>query len=120
MATEREQRAMDAARAMVRDQDAGRPLTPALLALVGAVTAKDGTVVAKCMTHDRAAAIVAAAEKIRAELDAPMCDTCGKPATCGGSYERERAYACDDCCGHGNEDGHCEPVGDAPAQGAAQ
>lgn len=81
------------------------------------VTAKDGTIIAKCMTHARAAAIIATAEKIRAELDAPMCDTCGKPATCGGSYEHERAYACDDCCGHGGEDGHCEPVGDAPAQG---
>lgn len=34
------------------------------------VTAKDGTVVAKCMTHARAAAIIALAEQIRAEVDA--------------------------------------------------
>ena len=79
------------------------------------VTAKDGTIIAKCMTHARAAAIIATAEKIRAELDAPMCDTCGKPATCGGEYEGEAGHACDDCCGHGNEDGHCEPVGDVAA-----
>lgn len=38
------------------------------------------------------------------------CD-CGKPATCYGSYEgRPQYFACDDCCGHGQEDGRCEPV----------
>ncbi len=42
----------------------------------------------------------------------PECEICGKPATCYGEYEGEAPrHACDDCCGHGNEDGHCEPVG---------
>lgn len=41
-----------------------------------------------------------------------VCANCGKPAACFGSYEDDLhpAYACDECCGHGNEDGHCEPV----------
>jgi hypothetical protein len=45
------------------------------------------------------------------------CDFCGKPATCYGQYEGvEEAedgspdYGCDDCCGHGNEDGWCKPL----------
>lgn len=40
-----------------------------------------------------------------------LCTTsnCRKPATCIGSYEGATATsaACDDCCGHGNEDGWC-------------
>lgn len=41
----------------------------------------------------------------------PVCANCGKPATCYGAYEdQNHAYACDDCCGHGNEDGHCYPI----------
>ena len=44
----------------------------------------------------------------------PKCAHCGKPATCFGSYEgHPEAYACDECCGHGNEDGHCEPIAEA-------
>lgn len=38
------------------------------------------------------------------------CAICGNPATCVGHYEsgdEEYDPACDDCCGHGNEDGHC-------------
>jgi hypothetical protein len=40
------------------------------------------------------------------------CAICGKPATCHGKYEEdtEESFACDDCCGHGNEDGYCDPV----------
>jgi hypothetical protein len=40
----------------------------------------------------------------------PVCPHCGKPATCYGTYEGHTGYGCDECCGHGNEDGHCEPV----------
>jgi hypothetical protein len=42
------------------------------------------------------------------------CGHCAKEgATCFGSYESDtHAYACDDCCGHGNEDGHCAPIGE--------
>ena len=39
--------------------------------------------------------------------DRPMCSTCGKPATCHGTYEGITGYGCDDCCGHGCEDGRC-------------
>lgn len=40
------------------------------------------------------------------------CSVCGDPATCFGAYEAglEPSYSCDECCGHGNEDGHCEPL----------
>lgn len=41
------------------------------------------------------------------------CQMCGKPAACLGVYENpdnDPAYACDECCGHGNEDGWCNPV----------
>lgn len=42
------------------------------------------------------------------------CHICGKPATCVGVYEgrddQPRLPACDDCCGHGNEDGWCVPL----------
>lgn len=42
------------------------------------------------------------------------CGYCGKPATCYGVYEnpcRPVTRACDDCCGHGREDGWCSPFG---------
>jgi hypothetical protein len=43
------------------------------------------------------------------------CEICGKPATCVGRYEdmpEPGTPACDDCCGHGCEDGHCDPLYD--------
>lgn len=58
----------------------------------------------------------------------PMCEHCGlRPATCLGNYEDHsvedcefpgvfgcsqhgRRLACDECCGHANEDGHCQPI----------
>ncbi len=40
----------------------------------------------------------------------PLCSNCGKPATCYGTYEGITGYGCDDCCGHGCEDGHCERI----------
>ena len=52
----------------------------------------------------------------------PRCAVCGNRATCRGVYEppmdRAPAYACDTCCGHGNEDGWCEPVGHWKEAGA--
>ena len=43
----------------------------------------------------------------------PNCDHCGKPATCHGSYDMMPAsYGCDECCGHGCEDGRCERLED--------
>lgn len=43
------------------------------------------------------------------------CAYCGaNDATCigGGAegHEPENTPACDECCGHGNEDGHCKPI----------
>ncbi len=40
------------------------------------------------------------------------CWVCGKSAACFGRYEGHgpMGYACDDCCGHGCEDGHCDPI----------
>lgn len=43
------------------------------------------------------------------------CEHCveERPASCIGQYEGDTTrprYACDTCCGHGNEDGWCSPV----------
>ena len=42
----------------------------------------------------------------------PVCAQCKKqPAACVGSYEGDgAAFACDECCGHSNEDGWCCPI----------
>lgn len=52
--------------------------------------------------------------KVAQLREAARCHTCGKQATCVGVYEgREPAeFGCDDCCGHGNEDGWCEHFDD--------
>jgi hypothetical protein len=44
----------------------------------------------------------------RAQVDAVvrLCD-CGNPASCYGEYDSHKGFACDTCCGHGNEDGWC-------------
>lgn len=44
------------------------------------------------------------------------CATCEKPAACVGRYEAMEHFepACDECCGHGCEDGRCYPVATAP------
>jgi len=43
---------------------------------------------------------------------AARCATCQAPATCLGRYEdmEHPEFGCDDHCGHGNEDGHCEQL----------
>lgn len=40
------------------------------------------------------------------------CSGCGGVPTCYGSYEGGgvEGFCCDDCCGHGNEDGWCKPL----------
>lgn len=50
----------------------------------------------------------------------PPCDFCDNAATCFGGSENDgsEGFACDDCCGHGGEDGHCEPVGDRALRAA--
>lgn len=53
-----------------------------------------------------------------AELLAAKCDHCGAQATCWGQYEgRPPCFACDQCCGHGCEDGRCWGVEDIEAVG---
>lgn len=44
------------------------------------------------------------------------CVFCDAPATCTGAYESQQVPtpACDECCGHGCEDGRCERLPDAP------
>lgn len=45
------------------------------------------------------------------ELRERNCAICGMPAACVGAYDGdERAYACDSCCGHACEDGHCDSL----------
>ncbi len=40
-----------------------------------------------------------------------VCNVCGNPAACLGSYEDAPwTYACNDCCGHDCEDGQCFPL----------
>lgn len=49
---------------------------------------------------------------------AAKCHVCDAPATCIGVYEHPDdppAFACDKCCGHGNEDGLCVRLDDALA-----
>lgn len=51
-------------------------------------------------------------ERVRDTLLCAHCEI--EPATCLGSYEQlPYSLACDVCCGHGSEDGHCLPVEDA-------
>lgn len=40
----------------------------------------------------------------------PICGYCNSEATCHGTYESKTTFACDTCCGHGCEDGHCDQV----------
>lgn len=55
-------------------------------------------------------------EMLRLAALIPKCDICGKPASCLGQYDTmpAPAFACDDCCGHGSEDGWCNPLAEIP------
>jgi hypothetical protein len=70
----------------------------------------DGNLVCECDGEDEgraeAVAIVWAVNRIAK----PICAHCDAPAACFGSYEDDMhpAFACDECCGHGCEDGRCE------------
>ena len=45
-----------------------------------------------------------------------LCSICGNPATCVGRYDLPEDAApepaCNDCCGHGCEDGKCHHLRD--------
>ena len=45
-------------------------------------------------------------------MKTPVCAFCVNDAACFGYGEgqRRKEYACNDCCGHGCEDGKCIPV----------
>lgn len=48
-----------------------------------------------------------------------LCQHCEENlATCLGAYEGMDAkqFACDDCCGHAGEDGHCDPINEQELQ----
>jgi hypothetical protein len=97
-----------------------------------AITRRGVRVVADVHSKDDAAFIVAARSALRplvdevvrlrsavakAVGDAPYCNHCGRsPATCIGRYEDQERdqLACDECCGHGCEDGSCTRL-DNPA-----
>lgn len=60
--------------------------------------------------------VESAAAAVRKLQDVVLrCHVCDKPASCIGRYEGhgDFAPACDVCCGHGNEDGVCWPLGRA-------
>ena len=117
------------AMAYLIDNAPGNTMQSGCAALLAAIRA--GKVPGVCGDNDanslarRLAADLAAEKSANEELhkrlgdllDAgPVCATCGKPATCIGAYEGSTVdeYACDDCCGHGNEDGHCRPLETKP------
>jgi hypothetical protein len=49
--------------------------------------------------------------KTKYEPGPSLCDHCGeRPAVCIGKYDEASGIeelACNECCGHGNEDGYC-------------
>lgn len=50
----------------------------------------------------------------------PVCALCGNVATCFGQYaDYDKGFACDSCCGHGNEDGWCMTIGEYEPPNAA-
>lgn len=55
--------------------------------------------------------------RLLAGSDPLKCTHCGKVAKCFARYEEHgpAALACDECCGHGNEDGWCVPLDRAQA-----
>jgi hypothetical protein len=50
------------------------------------------------------------------------CVYCEEPATCFGTYEHDdnEEPACDDCCDHTQENGHCVPLAKADAKALEQ
>lgn len=63
----------------------------------------------------------ASRESIHAHLKAAVCIGCGKPCTCWGTCEGNHSVdpMCDECCGHGNEDGWCTAPWDGGLTGLA-
>jgi len=78
-----------------------------------AVWDADGNLVCECDGEDEGYEEAVAIASAINRYGPRVCAHCGsKHPTCFGSYEDALtpAYACDDCCGHGCEDGECVPV----------
>ncbi len=102
----------DALRAEGAEALAKRTLDAGTRSVMGALSDNNATLRAR---------LTAAEERERRVREAVTCAHCGKPAVCVGQYESAdaRTPACDDCCAHGNEDGHCDPLTHAPEVVAA-
>lgn len=77
--------------------------------------ALDADKLLKALSNKAGQDFLAERDRLRKALElvisAATCEHCGKPATCVGRYEDESGpiqFACDECCGHGNEDGWCK------------
>lgn len=74
------------------------------------------------ITPERLVTAAREAEALRGECRewhrrAARCSHCQQPAACFGRYEGARhGFACDGCCGHGNEDGWCVQLSDLGAR----
>lgn len=59
--------------------------------------------------------MIAAANVTDKQIRDLKCAICDQPAACVGRYEdmpEPGEPACNECCGHGCKDGHCEPLYD--------
>lgn len=65
-----------------------------------------------CDSIEAAARLRKRAERTKTVTDlGDVCAHCDRPPVCIGVYEDstgQPALACDECCGHGNEDGWCK------------
>lgn len=60
---------------------------------------------------DAIAHVAAALASPVATVEPEKCAHCGKPATCTGNYDNDGDWAaCDGCCTHSQEGGHCAPI----------
>ena len=82
----------------------------------GIVKESDGILAGNKAVHRQTSECVRALLKraVTAEEHIPRCEHCGKAAVCFGRWEErlQVSFACSDCCGHGGEDGWCEPAKD--------
>lgn len=72
---------------------------------------------ARRILQDERNALLKELEELR--MATLKCAHCGKPATCFGRYEDQSGpleFACNECCGHGNEDGWCKRIRELPEE----
>jgi hypothetical protein len=92
-------------------------------------TGKLRIVAAPAVAHPERAEPTSAAEAYAIAAEAGLlrggrgivCGYCGsRAATCEGSCEGQWVPACDECCGHGGEEGRCYPIGSPEAYAARE